>query len=88
MLETNTQVDKNLSGTDDSPTSPYYGQSYTVWCTFTPIASRFSRTTNGGVTWDPFVTMSTGLAGHYVQGHDVAAGPNGEVYSTWVSNMN
>jgi len=88
MLETNTQVDKNLSGTDDSPTSPFYGNSYTVWCTFTPIASRFSRTTNGGVTWDPFVTMSTGLAGHYVQGHDVAAGPNGEVYSTWVSNMN
>ena len=88
MLETNTQVDKNLSGTDDSPTSPFYGNSYTVWCTFTPIASRFSRTTNGGVTWEPFVTMSTGLAGHYVQGHDVAAGPNGEVYSTWVSNMN
>jgi hypothetical protein len=32
--------------------------------------------------------MSTGLAGHYVQGHDVATGPNGEVYSAWVSNMN
>jgi hypothetical protein len=29
MLETNANVDKNLSGTDDSPTSPYYGYSYT-----------------------------------------------------------
>ena len=88
MLETSSNVDKNLSNTDDSPTSPYYGQSYTVWCNLgTPPASRFSRTTNGGVTWEPYVTLSTGLSGHYVQGHDVAAGPNGEVYVTWVSNM-
>ncbi len=89
MLETSANVDKNLSNTDDSPTSPYYGQSYTVWCNLgTPPASRFSRTTNGGVTWEPYVTLSNGLSGHYVQGHDVAAGPNGEVYATWVSNMN
>ncbi|MFA7361957.1 MAG: T9SS type A sorting domain-containing protein [Candidatus Kapaibacterium sp.] len=89
MLETNSNVDKNLSGTDDSPTSPYYGNSYTVWCNLgtSTLASRFSRTTNGGVTWEPYVTLSTGLPGHYVQGHDVAAGPNGQVYVTWVSNM-
>ena len=31
MLETSSQIDKNLSGTDDSPTSPYYGQSHTLY---------------------------------------------------------
>ncbi len=80
MLETNTNVDKNLSGTDDSPTSPYYGNSYTAWCNLaSPYYSRFARTTNGGVSWDAMVTLATSTTNLY-QGHDVAAGPNGEVY--------
>ncbi|MFZ4592539.1 MAG: hypothetical protein ACOYN6_16180, partial [Ignavibacteria bacterium] len=80
MLETNANVDKNLSGTDDSPTSPYYGYSYTAWCNLgTPATSRFARTTNGGVTWDPMVTLASSSTNYY-QGHDVAAGPNGEIY--------
>ncbi|MGH2575019.1 MAG: hypothetical protein ACRDFC_04890, partial [Ignavibacteria bacterium] len=45
--------DKNLAGTDDAPSSPFYGRSYCVWSRFNvsipPIA--ISYTTNGGVTW-------------------------------------
>ncbi|MFZ4592193.1 MAG: hypothetical protein ACOYN6_14420, partial [Ignavibacteria bacterium] len=80
MLETNANVDKNLSGTDDSPTSPYYGNSFTAWCNLgAPATSRFARTTNGGVTWDPMVTLASSSTNYY-QGHDVAAGPEGNVY--------
>jgi len=88
QIESSSSADKNLSNTDDSPISLYYGNSYTAWCVLTsPATSRFARTTNGGVTWEPTMTISTSIPGHYVQGHDVACGPNGEVYVTWVANL-
>ncbi|MDD5361233.1 MAG: T9SS type A sorting domain-containing protein [Ignavibacteria bacterium] len=72
--------DKNLSNSDDSPSSPYYGYSYTAWCYLgSPASSRVSRTTNGGVSWDSYITLASST-GRYFQGHDVATGPNGEVY--------
>ena len=52
MVETSASADKNLSNTDDSPISPYFGYSYTAWCVLTsPSLSRFARTTNYGVSW-------------------------------------
>ncbi|MBK9331967.1 MAG: hypothetical protein IPM96_06070 [Ignavibacteria bacterium] len=79
--------DKNLTTTDDSPTSPFYGRSYTAWSRFTatspPIA--FSYTTNGGVSWSSAVDVNVPPAGHYSQGVDLRTGPNGQVYLCWAA---
>jgi hypothetical protein len=79
--------DKNFSGTDDAPTSPYYGRSYTVWSLFNvgspPIA--VSYTTNGGVSWTPAAQINTSVAGHYSQGCDIRVGPTGQVYVCWAA---
>lgn len=80
-------VDKNLSGTDDAPTSPYYGRSYVVWSRFNaslpPIA--ISYTANGGVSWSGAVDINASASGHYSQGCDIRVGPNGEVYVVWAN---
>lgn len=79
--------DKNLTGTDDAPASPYYGRSYTVWSLFNlsspPIG--ISYTTNGGVAWSPVIQVNTSASGHYSQGCDIKVGPNGEVYVVWAA---
>jgi len=79
--------DKNLTGTDDAPTSPFYGRTYTVWSRFTaalpPIA--VSYTANGGVSWSAAVDINVPPAGHYSQGCDIRTGPNGEVYVCWTN---
>ncbi len=80
-------VDKNFAGTDDAPTSPFYGRSFAVWSNFAlgqpPIVT--SYTTNGGVSWAPVIQINTSVAGHYSQGCDIATGPNGEVYVCWAA---
>ena len=78
-------ADKNLAGTDDSPTSPYSGNVYCAWTSFStsPATGRAARTTNGGVTWEPAQQINVGLNGRFAQGHDVACGPNGETYIVW-----
>lgn len=79
--------DKNLSGTDDAPSSPYYGRSYVVWSLFnvgSPPAV-ISYTTNGGVSWTAPITINTSASGHYSQGTDIRVGPNGEVYVVWAA---
>ena len=79
--------DKNLAGTDDAPSSPYYGRSYVVWSLFNlaspPIG--ISYTSNGGVNWSSVIQINTSVSGHYSQGCDVAVGPNGEVYVVWAA---
>lgn len=79
--------DKNFAGTDDAPSSPYYGRSYVVWSLFTaatpPIA--VSYTTNSGVSWSAAATINTPPANHYSQGCDIRVGPNGEVYVVWAA---
>jgi len=79
--------DKNFAGTDDAPSSPYYGRSYCVWSLFSaanpPIA--VSYTTNGGVSWSAAAQINTSVAGHYSQGCDIRVGPNGEVYVIWAA---
>ncbi len=82
-------ADKNLAGTDDSPSSPFYGNSYFGWTSFgtSPANGRASRTTNGGVTWSTPVVINATPSGHNAQGHDVAVGPNGYVYVVWTAGV-
>ena len=82
-------ADKNLAGTDDSPTSPFYGNSYFAWTSFgtSPANGRAARTTNSGVTWDPAVIINSTPSGHNAQGHDVAVGPDGNVFVVWTAGV-
>lgn len=84
-----TSADKNLSGTDDSPSSAYYGRSYTVYTEFAGTYTNrivISYTTNGGVTWSSIAPVSPPTSsGHHHQGCDVRTGPNGEVYVVWAN---
>jgi hypothetical protein len=81
-------VDKNLSGTDDVPASPFYGRSYTVWTqwggTYPP---QISYTSNGGVSWSTPTTIITPLSGYIARGEDVEVGPGGVVYAVWLNNI-
>ncbi len=74
--------DKNLSASDDSPSSPYYGRSYTVWTKWSsPYPVMISYTTNGGVSWSTAAQINNPSV--LSQGADVVTGPNGEVYVCW-----
>jgi subtilisin-like proprotein convertase family protein len=78
QIHTSSLDDKNLAGTDDYPTSPYYGNSYMAFCNYSNGVTFVARTTNGGVSWDTPVSWSP-VSGLYAQGHDVDAAPNGTV---------
>ena len=92
QIDNSADDDKNLAGTDDSPSSPYYGNSYVAWCRFTagnfPAVIYASRTTNGGVSWGTPVLVNSTNANHFSQGSDVCVGPNGYVYITWAQESN
>ncbi len=80
-------VDKNFAGTDDNPTSAYYGRSYAAWSNFqlSNPAIVESYTTNGGVSWSAFTQVNNPPSGHYSQGVDVATGINGDAYLCWAA---
>jgi hypothetical protein len=83
---TSLTADKNFSSSDDAPSSPYYGRTYTVWTNWNgvyPIV--VSYTTNGGVSWSAMAQINTPVSGHMCQGCDVRCGPNGEVYVVWAA---
>lgn len=75
--------DKEILAVDNNPSSPNYGNLYLVWTDFgfagSPI--RATRSTDGGVTWWPPVTLS---AGGVVQGAWPAVAPNGDVFVAWL----
>ncbi|MFZ1319944.1 MAG: sialidase family protein, partial [Ignavibacteria bacterium] len=87
QIMANANVDKNMTGTDGSPSSPFFGNSYMAWTVFAGTAGdgRVSRTTNGGVSWDPVITINSTPANHFAQGHDVAVAPNGNVFVCWTA---
>lgn len=78
-----TSSDKNLSCTDGTPTSPYYGRCYTVYTEFggtyvNRIVATYSD--DGGVTWSAITPISpVPAAGHHHQGCDLTV----DVYG-WV----
>ena len=78
-------ADRSVAGTDDSPVSPYYGNVYSAWTTSatTPSTGRASRTTDGGATWSTPFTLNPAATGRNTLAHDIASGPNGEVYVIW-----
>ncbi len=84
-----TSADKNLSGTDDAPSSAFYGRSYTVYTEFGgSFINRIvlSYTTNGGVSWSTVAPVSPPTSsGHHHQGCDVRVGPTGQVYVVWAN---
>ena len=84
-----TSADKNLSGTDDAPSSAFYGRSYTVYTEFGgTYVNRIvlSYTADGGVSWSTVAPVSpVPSSGHHHQGCDVRVGPNGEVYVVWAN---
>jgi len=84
-----TAADKNLSCTDDDPTSPFYGRSYTVYTEFGgSFVNRIvgTYTTNGGVNWSSISVISPPTSsGHHHQGCDVRTGPGGIVYVVWAN---
>jgi hypothetical protein len=78
--------DKNMTGTDDVPTSPYYGRTYTAWLVLGTGTTYFSYTTNGGVSWSAPASVGNAPAGNRrAQGVDVRCGLNGEVYLVWAA---
>lgn len=83
----NSNVDKNLACSDDASASPYYGNSYMAYTVFAGVAGngRFSRTTDGGVTWSVPIILNTTPASHFAQGHDCKVGPTGNVYVVWTA---
>ena len=79
--------DKNMIGTDDISSSPYYGRTYSVWTNFSlgqpPIM--VSWTANSGQSWSSPLQINFPPANHYSQGCDVVAGPQGNVYVCWAA---
>jgi len=86
------QSDKNLSGVDDVPASPYYGRFYTVFTEFQGVNIDhvvISHSSDHGTTWSNEAQVSPGpYFQHFHQGADVKVGPNGQVYVVWANNLN
>lgn len=78
-------ADRSTSCTDDSPLSQYYGNLYAVWnsTSSTPATGRFSRTTDGGVTWSTPIQLNPGSTQRNATGHDIVTGTDGSIYAVW-----
>ncbi len=75
--------DKEMFDTDRTPGSPYYNTMYISWTRFSSVTGiKLTKSVNGGVNWTNPVAVSDDEFG--VQGSDVVAGLNGEVYVTWL----
>ncbi len=85
-----TSTDKNLSCTDGTPTSAYYGRCYTVYTEFAP-GPNYGRiyatwTSDGGVTWSAVQPVSpVPSPGHHLQGCDVTVDIYGWVRVVWAN---
>ena len=79
-------TDKEWLETDRYPSSPCSGNVYVTWTSFQGVGGnspiRFSVSTDGGVTFSPAKTISTGGQGgtRNNQGSDIAVGPDGAIY--------
>ena len=76
--------DKGSPGTDDVPSSAYYGRTYLVWTRYTPpYPIVVSYTTNGAVSWSAIKQINFSVGGHQSLGASVTVGPSGKVYVCW-----
>ena len=73
-------IDKEWLAADSSS-----GNLYLTYTLFTAgdDSIDFQRSTDGGATWGPILTLSSNAAAGLVQGSRPAVGPNGEVYAVW-----
>lgn len=80
-------LDKNHMTVDNSPTSPFEGNVYHAWVSFSGANSddiEIVRSTNDGVSYSSAINISSAVnAGSHNQGVNVQTGPNGEVYAIW-----
>lgn len=75
-------LERAALASDVSPTSPYYGRTYSVWVRFNPpYALYFSFSDDGGVTWSQPRQINNPT--QRCAGGDILIGKNGEVYVTW-----
>jgi len=78
-----TSSDKNLSASDNSPSSQYYGRCYTVYTEFSGTYNNrivISYTTNGGVSYSNITPVSpVPSVLHHHQGCDIKVNHAGEV---------
>ena len=88
-----TSSDKNLSASDNSPASPYYGRCYTVYTEFAGIYNDrivISYTTDGGVSWSNISPVSpVPSVLHFHQGCDIKVNHAGDVivsFANCISN--
>ena len=81
--------DKGSPGTDNIPTSPYYGRSFLVWTRFVstfPVV--ISYTTNSGTSWQtPFIQINNSLPGRQSLAPVTATSPNGFQCVAWASSL-
>ncbi len=79
-------ADKNLSTTDNTPTSSYYGRAYTVYSELNDGRIWFSYSSNGGVSWTTVIPISpTPSAGHHHQGCDLTVDIFGWIRVVWAN---
>lgn len=76
--------DKESIAVDYNTRSPFMGTLYVCWSQFTSAGADilFRRSTTEATSFGPVLTLSDTLANS--QGCDVAVGPNGDVYVTWL----
>lgn len=77
--------DKEFLAVDTGDRSPKQGSVYVCWTEFGPSGAviKFRRSTTQAIGWGPVVTISSPLVGP-AQGCDLAVGPSGRVYVTWL----
>ncbi|MFN7972853.1 MAG: PKD domain-containing protein [Acidobacteriota bacterium] len=73
--------DKELMAADNQSASPCAGNVYVAWDRV-GVAARFSRSTDGGLTFSPSIVLAPG---DFI-GASPAVGPNGEVYVSYSDN--
>ncbi len=80
-------LDKNHLTVDISPTSPYAGNVYNSWVSFSGSTSNqivIVRSTNDGESYSSGINISSAInAGSHNQGVNLQTGPDGEVYAIW-----
>ncbi len=84
--------DKDAIAADAHPTSPFRDNVYVAWTKFaggTLGADQmlFSRSTDGGATWDKPQTISNASPVHGREGAVIGVGPTGTVYVVWLDTI-